>query len=154
MRIIKIPAAKGDSLCATPFNSEVCRLYAKQLQAEWDKVEGRLVARLERLGSVGNAKRNADFHVNPDYVIRNGDLFSRFVDVCVISERGAYLDFLKAVHSVLRQSKRRYRICVRPEVVGWGVLFYVFLEAKQAQIWCNDKSYFKWIEERLRGIAE
>src|SRR5689334_9771650 len=150
MRITKISAAKGVSLCATPFNYEVCRGNSKELQAEWDKVEGRLVARLEPLGSVGNANPDADFDVNPDYLIRNGDLFNRFIDVCVISERGAHVDFLKAMHSVLKQSKRRYRICVRPEVVGWGVLFYVFLEANQAQIWCNDKSYFKWLAERLR----
>jgi hypothetical protein len=154
MRITRISAAKGDSLSASPFNSEVCRSNAKVLQAEWDKVEGRLVARLERLGSVGNAKPDADFDVNPDYKIRNSDLFSRFIEVCVVSERGARLDFLKAVHSVLKKSRRKYRICVRPEVVGWEVFFYVFLEATQAQIWCNDKTYCKWLEDRLRAIGK
>src|SRR5262245_43881109 len=133
MRIAKISAAKGDSLCATPFNSEACRSNAKELQAEWDKVKGRIVARLERLGLVGNAKPDADFDVNPDHIIRDGDLFSRFIEVCVVSERGARLDFLRAVHSVLKKSKRKYRICIRPEVVGWDVLFYVFLEVQQAQ---------------------
>src|SRR5438552_7389802 len=54
MRITKISAAKADSLCARAFNSEVCRRNAKQLQAEWDKVKDRIVARLERLGSVGS----------------------------------------------------------------------------------------------------
>src|SRR5439155_10735273 len=88
MRITKISAAKGDSLCARAFNSEVCRRNAKQLEAEWDKVKDRIVARLERLGSVGNAKPDSDFDINPCHIIRDGELFSRFIDVCVLSERG------------------------------------------------------------------
>ncbi len=136
------------------FNSELCRGNAKELEAEWDRIKDRIVARLERLGSVGNAKPDADFDVNPYYLVRDGELFSRFIDVCIISERGAHLDFLKAMYPALNKSERKYRICIRPEVVGWEVLFYVFLEAKQAQVWCNDKPYFKWLEERLQGVGK
>ena len=154
MRIIKISAEKGDSLAAIAFNSEVCKSNVKELEAEWDKMKDKVVARLARLGPVGNAKPDADFDVSPYYTVRQGDLFSRFIDVCVISEKGAYLDFLKAVYSVLKKSEKKYRICIRPEVVGWEVLFYVFLETNQSQMWCNDKTYFKWLEERLQGIGK
>jgi len=152
MRIIKISADKGDSLAAIAFNSEVCKSNVKELEAEWDKMKDTVVARLARLGPVGNAKPDADFDVNPYYKIRQGDLFSRFIDVCVISEKGAYLDFLKAVYSVLKKSEKKYRICIRPEIVGWGGLFYVFLEVDQAQVWCRDKAYGNWLMARLKSL--
>ena len=147
MKIIKISASKGDSLSAAPFNHEKCGTNCDNLIQEWDSAMTAVVNELEKIGVVGNAKPDGDFDVNPRYEVRPGEVFSRYLDVVIISEDGAHKNFLKALHTPLPKLKKSYRVGISPQIVGWDILFAVYLERDQAQVWCPAKHYFEFLRK-------
>jgi len=48
--------------------------------------------------------------------------------------------------------KKEYRIGISPEIYGWDVLFGVYLERFQAQVWCPNKVYFQHLQKCLEYL--
>ena len=152
MRLIKISASKSVSLCAMPFNHGKCGANCDELTKEWDGVMRSVSKGLEKIGVLGNENPDGDFDVNPYYSARPGEVFSRYIDVCVISERGAYKDLLTPLHAILMGLKKPYRIGISPQIVGWNILFAVYLERDQAQVWCPNKTYFERLLKTIHNL--
>lgn len=154
VRIINISARKSDSLSAAQFNAVKCTSNCEELIAEWDSAMAAIVNELEKIGVVGNAKPDADFDLNRFYTVRPGEIFSRYVDVVIISQAGAYKNFVKAVHCALSKTTNAYRVGISPQIPGWETLFAVYLETHQAQVWCPDKRYFQFIRDAVEPLKK